>query len=303
MRVEHHKRENVACPVCDVDDCDTVFEPWISEDDPKKLYGAASGIPGTQRIVKCRACGMLYENPRFPESVIIAGYEQSEEGGHDSQYAMRVRSFHSTLVRLRSFLPPQGSRVLDVGTAGGAFLTAAEQYGYIAYGLEPSQYLVDQGKARNLRIEQGTIERHALAPNSFDMVCLWDVIEHLPDPKRSLTEVRKLLKPDGILLINYPDIGTWQAKLAGRRFWWILSVHLHHFSRRSIADICSRTGFHTFHFRRYWQVLEFGYLERMAVHYRMPLAAILTKLTPSIIQRIPIPYYASQTTALARLAA
>jgi hypothetical protein len=50
-------------------------------------------------------------------------------------------------------------------------------------------------------------------------------------------------------------------------------------------------------------MLEFGYLERMAIHYRLPLAALCTKLTPEIIERIPIPYYASQTTALAKIAA
>ena len=50
--------------------------------------------------------------------------------------------------------------------------------------------------------------------NSFDMICLWDVIEHLTDPKDSLRIIRDLLKPDGVLLINYPDIDTWQARLS-----------------------------------------------------------------------------------------
>jgi len=127
------------------------------------------------------------------------------------------------------------------------------------------------------------------------------VIEHLPDPRTALVEIKKLLKPDGTLLINYPDIGTTQAKLAGKRFWWILSVHLHHFTRTSIQNICERTGFEVFKFRRYWQILEFGYLERMAVHYKIPLTALITKLTPKFIQNIPIPYYASQTTAIARI--
>jgi hypothetical protein len=103
-----------------------------------------------------------------------------------------------------------------------------------------------------------------------------------------------------VLLINYPDIGTWQARLAGRRFWWILSVHVQHFSRATIRDVCRRTGFDAFYFRRYWQTLEFGYLEQMAVHYKIPLAGLVKTLTPGAIQRLPIPYYASQTTALAR---
>lgn len=293
----------VCCPVCESTRQTVLYEPWNLVTDPAKLYGAASGIPGTQTLVRCDDCAMIYESPRYPDDVIVQGYMASNDAGHDSQHHMRVRSFKRALEKLADVLPPRGSRVLDIGTAGGAFLEAAEQCGYSAHGMEPSRYLVEQGKARGLKIEQGTIERHSFDAHSFDMVCLWDVIEHLPHPKVALVEIRRLLKADGILLINYPDIGTWQAKVAGKRFWWILSVHLHHFTPDSIREICHRAGFDTFLFRRYWQTLEFGYLERMAIHYKVPLASLITKLTPGAIRQLPVPYYASQTTALARIRA
>lgn len=289
------------CPVCDSTKREKFLDPWVDEQDPAKLYGAASGIPGTQYLVKCTDCDMIYESPRYDAATIVKGYMASQEADHDSQYPMRVNSFYQALVKHTHLIPPKGARVLDIGTAGGAFLDAARKFGYDAHGMEPSADLVARGKARGLQIEQGTIDNHSFEPGSFDMVCLWDVIEHLPDPKAALVEIRKLLKPDGIFLINFPDIGTTQAKLAGRRFWWILSVHLHHFTRKSIRDICDRTGFEVFHFQRYWQILEFGYLENMAVLYKIPLTALITKLTPGFIQRIPIPYYASQTTTLARI--
>lgn len=292
----------IPCPVCEGKNFRVLYEPWDNEDDPGKLYGAASGVPGTQQLVTCEDCGLVYENPRFPAETIIEGYMESRDAGHDSQYAMRVLSFYRALLRLRRHIPPAGARVLDVGTAGGAFLDAAGRFGYDAYGLEPSRYLVEMGKQRGLKIEQGTIEQHTYPAHSFDMVCLWDVLEHIPEPQRALRKLHSLLKPKGLLLINYPDIGTWQARLAGRRFWWLISVHLQHFSPATIQRLCERSGFAAFYFRRYWQILEFGYLERMAVHYKIPLAQLITKITPAFIQRIPIPYYASQTTALARLA-
>lgn len=302
MKSTGAKRVEILCPVCQTDEYIVKYEPIVSEDDPAKLYGAASGLPGTQRLVTCKNCKLLYENPRFPAEVIIQGYMASNDAGHDSQHSMRVRSFYKAITGLQTELPKPGARVLDIGTAGGAFLDAATQYGYDAWGMEPSRYLVDRGKSRGLKIEQGTIESHSFQPHSFDMVSLWDVLEHVPEPLAALGHVRNLLKPDGILLLNYPDIDTWQARLAGRRFWWLISVHLQHFSPSTIREICRRSGFDAFHFRPYWQTLEFGYLERMAIHFKVPLAGLCERLTPDVIQRIPIPYYASQTTALARLA-
>jgi SAM-dependent methyltransferase len=296
------RKSLIPCPVCASAEFDVVYEPWASESDPAKLYGAASGLPGTQRLVKCRHCSLLYENPRYPGSIIVQGYMASDDSGHDSQHGMRVRSFHNALNKLSRHLPSPGAKVLDIGTAGGAFLEAATAFGYDAWGMEPSRFLVEKGKARGLKIEQGTIESHSFPPESFDMVSLWDVLEHVPEPRQALVEIRKLLKPEGVLLINYPDIDTWQARLAGKRFWWLISVHLQHFSPSTIREICRGSGFESFHFKPYWQTLEFGYLERMAVHFRVPLASLGERLTPKFVQRLPIPYYASQTTALARLA-
>jgi len=295
------KKIDFDCSNCNSNRQSIFLEPKVHECDPVILYGAASGIRDTQHLVTCLDCGMIYESPRYPSEIIIKGYSASKEADHDSQYKMRVLSFYRALKKSAKHIPSQGAKILDIGTAGGAFLDAAKEFGYNAYGMEPSKDLVERGKARGLQIEQGTIEDHCFEHHSFDMVTLWDVIEHLPDPKFALNEIRNLLKPNGVLLINFPDIGTWQAKLAGKKFWWILSVHLHHFSKTTLRDICQRTGFEAFHFQRYWQTLEFGYLERMAIHYNMPLASLITKLTPESIQRIAIPYYASQTTAFAKL--
>lgn len=292
-------KQSVCCPVCDRDDYAVLYTPTVDVQDPVALYGAASGVRGTQRLVRCRECGMIYENPRFPDEVILSGYAASHEAGHDEQYPIRVNSFYRALRRLARHLPPPGARVLDIGTAGGAFLVAGNQFGYETEGLEPSQYLVKQGRQRKLHVVQGTIESNPLPEQSFDMVCLWDVLEHLPDPGNALLSIRPLLRPGGVLLINYPDIGTWMARLAGRHFWWILSVHLHHFSRATLTRLLEQTGYQPQHFQRYWQTLQFGYLEEIAQHLGVPFSSVLSRLTPGVLKRLPVPYYASQTTAIA----
>ena len=292
----------IACPVCGSDDFTVVYEPWVAERDPAKLYGVAASIQGTQRMVNCSQCSLMYENPRYPAEVILQGYAASEDGGHDSQHDMRVGSFYRGLKRLAPQLPAQGARVLDIGSAGGAFLEAAGRFGYDAWGMEPSGFRVSKGKERGLQIEQGVIESHSFAPATFDMVTLWDVIEHLPDPLDALRRISKLLKPGGILLLNFPDIDTWQARLTGKHFWWIVAAHLTQFSPATITEICKRAGFRTFHFQRYWQSMEFGYLERLATtYYKIPLMGLAEKWTPQRMKKVGIPFYASQTTALARL--
>lgn len=295
------KKVSVPCPVCDSTRRQAVYRPWREIADPQALYGATNPVQGCQTLVRCTDCGILYESPRYRADVIIGAYATADSV-HDSQHSVRARSFYRALTKLSRHLPAPGAKVLDVGTAGGAFLAAATQFGYDAYGLEPSEHLAQRGRARGLKIQQGTLACHDFERHSFDMVCLWDVLEHLPDPKAALLTIRQLLKPDGLLLVNFPDISTWQAKLAGARFWWIISVHLQHFTPKSFADICERTGFNAFCCAPYWQTLEFGYLQRMAARYGVPLSGLLAKVTPQFIQRLPIPYFASQTTGLARVA-
>jgi len=295
---ERIEKLQISCPVCGSNNYTVTYTPKVEILDPPSLYGAASGVRGTQTLVTCNDCALLYENPRYSEDVILSGYRAAKEHGHDSQHELRMASFFSALKSLSSHLPPPGSTVLDIGTAGGAFLDAAGKFGYEAYGLEPSQYLVAQGQKRGLKIFEGTTSENNMKGQKFDMVCLWDVLEHVVDPVQVLKDIRQFLKPGGTLLINYPDIGTWQAKLAGERFWWLLSVHLTHFSPKTLKKLAQVTGYQPILFKPYWQTLELGYLGKMAAHLGIPLASFTLKLMPDWLKRIKVPYYASQTTTL-----
>ena len=293
-------RSLVNCAVCDSNKYAVFLEPSQIVDDPKLLYGADSGLRGVQKLVRCLDCDLIYENPRLSDQAILSGYQSAENIGHDTQHHMRVRSFFKSLQRHRQFFPSPNLRVLDIGTAGGGFLEAAQTMGFDAHGLEPSTNLAEQGRKRGLKIHCGTIEKNEFDAGSFDLVTLWDVIEHLPRPKDALVECRRLLKPGGLIMVNFPDIGTFQARLAGKNFWWLLSVHLHHFSKKNMASLVEQNGFNVIRFSRHWQTLEFGYLEKMAAHLGVPFAALIEKFTPNVVKQMPFPYYASQTTLIAK---
>jgi SAM-dependent methyltransferase len=228
----------------------------------------------------------------------LEGYAGSHGGGHDSQHEMRVRSFIFALKRHKKYLPAKNSSLLDIGTAGGAFLEAANIFGYKTFGIEPSIDLVNRGKARGLNIYHGSIENNELQDKKFDIICFWDVLEHVANPREVLRHAINLLSEDGVLLINFPNIGTMQARLAGKRFWWIISVHLVHFTNNTLDKLCLMEGLIPVRKKRYWQILELGYLVELAGKLGVPLISNWVKLLPKFIEKFPFVYYASQTTAI-----
>ncbi len=120
-------------------------------------------------------------------------------------------------------------------------------------------------------IRDGILEPGAFEAHSFDVITLWDVIEHLPQPLETLQTVRSLLKPGGVLLVNYPDIGTLAARMLGRRWPFWLSVHLIYYTRKTMTEQLRRAGFSTLWFESFWPVLPLGYVAQRAAPYGKPL--------------------------------
>ena len=297
-------KKNINCPICEKNDFSIFLEKKVNIIDPIKLYGAANGIKDTQDLVKCNNCSLIYENPRLDEELIIYGYANSNEDDHDTQYNLRVKSFYNAISKIKDLLP-KDPYILDVGSAGGAFLEAAKKHGFNnVEGIEPSKDLCKKSRLRKHKIFNGDLKDFIKNNNynkKFDLICYWDVIEHLAYPKKELEISKQILKKDGLLLINFPDIGTFQAKLFGKKFWWIISVHLIHFTKDTMKNLFQSVGFETVRISKYWQFLEFGYLIQMAIKLNFFGASLINKLIPNFLKKIPLPYYASQTTILGKL--
>lgn len=143
--------------------------------------------------------------------------------------------------------PP--ARVLEIGSAHGGFVAMLRWAGFDATGLEISAWVVDFARrAFDVPMLLGPVEDQDIAPGSLDVIALMDVLEHLHDPARTAQHCLRLLKPDGILLIQtpcYPE-GTFHEEMVtrGTRFREMLqpSEHLYLFSRNSIAELFRRLG-------------------------------------------------------------
>ena len=138
---------------------------------------------------------------------------------------------------------PQLGDLLDVGAATGFFLDLARRRGWKTCGVEPSQYASLVASQKNLTVHCGVLEELNLPDASFDVITMWDVIEHVNDPSESLKAACCLLRPDGTLALNTPDAGSLLARLLGLK--WHLVVppeHLVLFGQESIRKLLEASG-------------------------------------------------------------
>jgi len=253
------------------------------------------------QVVRCRDCGLVYINPVLDAQMILAGYEEGTDETFVSQNAARERTFAKCLKTIEKYCPQKG-RILDVGTAGGAFLHVCKERGWDVAGCEPNRWLCQwAGEHYGIPVSPGTLFDQHYAEGSFDVITLWDVLEHTPDPNKVLTECRRLLKPQGLLVINYPDFGSWIARLMNRKWVFLLSVHLFYFDKKSMARILTNNGFESRVVRPHFQYLELGYIFSRARAYIGLLALWAQKGVQTLqLDKYLVPYWMGQTLVVAR---
>jgi SAM-dependent methyltransferase len=169
----------------------------------------------------------------------------SRERGYDG-YVTEAENWRRTFRdRLRD-LPATPGKLLDVGAATGFFVEQARAVGWDATGVEPSEWAAEY--ARNelgVDVQTGTLESMQFPDGAFDVVTLWEVIEHLQDPRLTLAEIRRILRPGGRLVLSTPDAGSRAARLSGRRWlgWRKVPEHLFFFDRANLDRLLGRAGF------------------------------------------------------------
>ena len=107
---------------------------------------------------------------------------------------------------------------------------------------------------------QGTLTTVSLPEAHFDVLTLWDVIEHITDPHKALQQAHHLLKPGGLLVVHTIDIESAFARLMGARWPWLMEMHLYYFSRFSLSMMLEQCGFQVLDLRPQGRYLRLGYL-------------------------------------------
>jgi SAM-dependent methyltransferase len=193
---------------------------------------------------------------------------------------------------------------LDVGCATGNFLyEMSRQTGWQVDGVEPSAYAAQLARdSLGLNIQQARLEDAGFKPGSFDVVTLWNVLEHVPSPMTTLRYVYQVLGEGGILIISVPVVDSTLASLFGP-YWaeWDLPRHLYIFSHKTIESLTGAIGFKEIEvkasiseYRVFFTSLENLFRERLSNMRLQRLASAmvrfpLARAVGSLILRATIP--------------
>lgn len=254
------------CPLCERSGAPQVF---TSRD---RIYS----IPGTFAIHQCGNCDALFIQPWLNDEE-LARYYPEEYGRfrhgellnkknyqgwqrlvleHHYGYPSRDKKTKPNALKqaaayLLSFVTAKGvipyhasGKILDVGCGGGSYLYRLKEWGWDAYGVEPSETGVKQARSLGLNVAHGMVEDGRFENNFFDVIHLSNVVEHLPKPKETFREIRRILKPEGIVYLTVPNTRSLVFWLF-RENWYALDAprHVISYSPKTLRRLAEATGF------------------------------------------------------------
>jgi 2-polyprenyl-3-methyl-5-hydroxy-6-metoxy-1,4-benzoquinol methylase len=214
------------------------------------------------RIVRCRTCDLVFVNPTFDEAhykqvYASQAYQDIVRDLGINSHEYRVKRFGTERVRMMSEhleattkdakdakgngLVARAPHYLDVGCSTGFVVEAARDKGWEAIGIDLNPSAIEFGRSRGLDLRTVALEDAGFAPGSFDAVSLFDVLEHLLDPRRTLRACADLLAPGGILFLYVPNFDSASRLLMGADAHFIWPTHhLNYYTPTTIRDLMLR---------------------------------------------------------------
>ena len=247
--------EYISCKIC-------------GNDSPKFLgfrgnleYVEAPKLAATQEhmvttVVKCRSCGFIYTNPK----IILPSEKRSNVYSEPEKYNSSIcqdslKLFNNTINLLEKFTKHRG-KLLDVGSGKGEFLATAKMRGWEVFGVDPSQNFVHYAKEKyDLDIQNCILQKANFSENYFDAITLNMVLEHIDNPHGLLSTIYRILKKNGLLYIEVPNMDSMLLKLIKiyfrltKRDWSPHISPLHHpfhcygYNRSSLKLLCKMNSF------------------------------------------------------------
>lgn len=182
--------------------------------------------------------------PEYYESEDYISHTDSKRNLFEKVYhTVRSISLKKKLKLINSFTSEE-KKLLDIGCGTGDFLKTAQQNNWHVSGIEPNKEVREIANKKTNNSVFETAQLLKFEPNSFDVISLWHVLEHLPNLEEQIAIFKKLLKPNGTLIIAVPNYKSYDAKHY-KEFWAAYDVprHLWHFNQASISKLVSAASF------------------------------------------------------------
>ena len=237
-----------------------------------KAFDALNLVKGEFDIVTCKKCRHSFIDPMPSDLQEITNFYPKDYYAHNvfvypSSVKAKLKLFliklyygqysRNKFVRLLEKLlylslkhtinePPvlfTNGKLLDIGCGNGEYLSMARQFGWDTYGIELNKKAVHIAQSVGLRVKRGSAEDIGYEAGFFDVVRMWNVLEHVISPRRALSEAIRVLKKRGYLLVYVPNFDSLDRKYFDR-YWASLEVprHLHHFSAKSLESYLKKAG-------------------------------------------------------------
>jgi SAM-dependent methyltransferase len=208
----------------------------------------------TFQIVQCNSCGFKFTNPRPDESVLGEYYKSEEYVSHSNTKKGFINSTYQT-VRKYTLLKKlqliskyfKTGHILDIGCGTGEFLNTCKNAKWKTIGIEPdpdARKMAVDNYGLDVREES---ELKKLPDASFEVISMWHVLEHVPKLNERVEELKRLIKPNGIIIIAVPNCDSLDAKRY-KENWAAYDVprHLYHFTPRDIEALFRKHGLKMF---------------------------------------------------------
>jgi 2-polyprenyl-3-methyl-5-hydroxy-6-metoxy-1,4-benzoquinol methylase len=213
------------------------------------------------QVVVCSRCGLGRTDPAPADLLRYypTGYYGSGGIRFNPLVEAAIRTSRGARVAAVTRAHPEPGAILDIGCGRGLMLSDLARRGWRAVGVEMSDAASRHAReVLGLDVRVGDLLGCKFQAASFDVVTLFHVLEHLPDPDAALAEARRVIAPGGRLLLEVPNFGSLQSRLAkGRGFHVDAPRHLFHFTRAALLEMLQRAGFEML--RVSTHSFEFGY--------------------------------------------
>jgi SAM-dependent methyltransferase len=265
------------CPVC-LTSGDT--EVYLEQDTDvltsDAVIGSSRTVVAPGRILRCRRCGLGFRQSRPSQEYLAELYRSVDNQVYESEELARTRSANRYF-RIVQRYAPNARSILDIGCASGRFLRCARENQWSIVGVEPSDTLAR--KARELlgqqaQVHSTTLEEAPLDGQYFDVVTMWDVLEHIPDPNTFLRHAASFLKPGGLLFAKVPDLDSFYARVFRSKWPLLLPEHLNYFNPRSLQICGSQAGLQWTAGVRTPVAFSVGYIFYRLQQHRVPGAGV-----------------------------